>query len=131
MCRKRLITMSEKYQHISPTMEKLHWLPIRQHIEYKVLLLTYKVLNGLTPVYLSDLLQCRVDWEFRRDNTLHMVDPKINRVIFAGRAFCKAAPVPWNSIPPSLCISVIKHMTVLTDILLTNHPFKYKTTLEK
>ncbi len=24
----RLITMSRKYQHISPTMKKLHWLPI-------------------------------------------------------------------------------------------------------
>ncbi len=45
----RLITMSGKYQHISPTMKKLHWLPIRQSIEYKVLLLTYKTLNNLAP----------------------------------------------------------------------------------
>ncbi len=48
----RLITMSGKYQHISPTMKKLHWLPIRQRIEYKVLLLTYKALNNLAHVYL-------------------------------------------------------------------------------
>ncbi len=53
----RLITMAGKYQHISPTMKKLHWLPIRQRIEYKVLLLTHKDLNNLAPVYLSDLLQ--------------------------------------------------------------------------
>ena len=98
----RLITMSGKYQHISPTMEKLHWLPVWQRIEYKVLLLTYKALNGLAPVYLSDLLQLRVNRGSRRDNTLLLVDPKINRVTFGGRAFCKAAPVLWNSIPPSL-----------------------------
>ncbi len=54
----RLITMSRKYQHISPTMKQLHWLPIQQHIEYKVLLLTYKARNYLATVYLSDLLQC-------------------------------------------------------------------------
>ncbi len=40
-CTARLITMSGKYQHISTTMVKLHWLPIQQCIEYKVLLLTY------------------------------------------------------------------------------------------
>ncbi len=81
----RLITMSGKYQHISPTMKKLHWLLIRQCIEYKVLLLIYKALNNLAPVYLSDLLQCRVDWGSRRDNTLLLVDPKINKVTFGGK----------------------------------------------
>ncbi len=98
----RLITMSGKYQHISSTMKKLHWLPIRQCIEYKVLLLTYKTIINLASVYLSGLLQCRVDWGSRRDTTLLLVDPKINRVTYGGRAFFKAAPVLWNSIPPSL-----------------------------
>ncbi len=57
-------------------MEKLHWLPIQQRIEYKVLLLTYKVLNSLAPVYQSDLLQCRVDWGYTSDNILLLVEPK-------------------------------------------------------
>ncbi len=74
-----------------------HW-----YFEYKVLLLTYKALNNLAAVYLSDLLQYRVDWGSRRDNTLLLVDSKINRVTFGGRAFFKAAPVLWNSITPSL-----------------------------
>ncbi len=63
----RLIIISGKYQHISPTMKKLNWLPIQQRIEYKVRLLTYKALNNLAPVYLSDLLQCRVDCGSERD----------------------------------------------------------------
>ncbi len=62
----RLITMSGKYQYISLTMKKLHWLAIQQHIEYKVLLLTYKALNNLAHVCLSDLLQCRVDWGIQK-----------------------------------------------------------------
>ncbi len=36
-----MVTISGKYQQISPTMEKLHWLPIWQCIDYNVLLLTY------------------------------------------------------------------------------------------
>jgi hypothetical protein len=50
----RLITMTRKYDHISPVMEDLHWLPIWQRIDYKVLLLAFESLNGLAPQYLSD-----------------------------------------------------------------------------
>ncbi len=85
----RLITISGKYQHISLTMKTFHWLPIRQHIEYNVLLVTYKALNNLAPVYPSDILQCIVDWGSRRDNTLLLVDPKINRVTYGGEHLLK------------------------------------------
>ncbi len=105
----RLITMFGKYQHISPTMKKLHWLPIQQRIEYKVLLLTYKALNNLASVYLVDLLQCIVDWWSRRDNTLLLVDPKINRVVFGGRALFKAALEQYPTKPPSQCLSYPVH----------------------
>ena len=33
---------------------KLHWLPVKDRIVFKILLLTYKSLNGLAPAYLSD-----------------------------------------------------------------------------
>ena len=52
----RIITGSRKFEHITPSLIKLHWLPIKFRIEYKILLLTYKALNGLAPQYLSDLL---------------------------------------------------------------------------
>ncbi len=122
----RLITMSGKYQHISPTMKKLHWLPIQKHIEYKFLLLTYKALNNLAPVYLSDLFQGRVDWGSRRDNTLLLVDPKIKRVTFREEHFSKQlqcsgivshqASEPVPQLPSSRTIlkhiSIINYMTV-------------------
>jgi len=44
----RVLTRSSKY-HITPILSSLHWLPIKFHLNYKVLLLTYKALNGLAP----------------------------------------------------------------------------------
>ena len=44
-----LISGVRKYQHISPTLAVLHWLPIRFRIDFKVLMITYKALNGLGP----------------------------------------------------------------------------------
>ena len=34
----RVITNTSKYQHITPTLKKLHWLPIKQRIDYKICL---------------------------------------------------------------------------------------------
>ena len=45
----RLLTGVRKYQYISPTLAMLHWLPIHFRIDFKVLMLTYKALNGLGP----------------------------------------------------------------------------------
>ena len=39
----RLLTGVRKCQHISPTLSALHWLPIRFRVDFKVLMLTYKM----------------------------------------------------------------------------------------
>ena len=52
----RIVTYTRKYDHITPTLIKLHWLPIQQRIKFKLLLLVYKGLNGLVPSYVSSLL---------------------------------------------------------------------------
>ncbi len=52
----RVLTRSRKYDHITPILESLHWLPIKFRISNKILLLTYRALNGLAPVYLTSLL---------------------------------------------------------------------------
>ena len=36
---------------------ELHWLPVRKWVDYKLLLLTYKTLNGSAPEYLVNQLQ--------------------------------------------------------------------------
>ncbi len=49
----RVLTRTRKYEHISPVLSTLHWLPTKH---FKILLITYKALNGLAPQYLSELL---------------------------------------------------------------------------
>ena len=52
------IKKTKKFQHISPVLPNLHWLPV-DWIEFKILTITYKALNGMAPSYISDLLQVR------------------------------------------------------------------------
>ena len=44
-CAARLVTRTRSSEHITPVLRRLHWLPVRQQITYKILLLTYKALR--------------------------------------------------------------------------------------
>ena len=51
----RLIFLESKYCHVRPLLYNLHWLPVKFRIDFKILLLTYKAINGLAPFYLQKL----------------------------------------------------------------------------
>ena len=52
----RQVTLSRKHYHISPVLMELLWLPVEQRVQSKILLFTYKVVNGMATVYLQDQL---------------------------------------------------------------------------
>ena len=52
----RIVSKVKKFDHISPVLRQLHWLPVHQRIVFKTLLLTYRIVNGMAPEYLKDLL---------------------------------------------------------------------------
>ena len=47
---------AKEHEHVTPELRSLHWLPVSAHIDFK-LLLVFKVLNDLGPLYLSELLK--------------------------------------------------------------------------
>ena len=56
----RLIFREQKFCHLTPLIHELHWLPIKYRIEFKILLITFKILNFLALTYLSSLISLRV-----------------------------------------------------------------------
>ncbi len=50
----RVLIKLKKREHITPVLMELHWLPVHQRIDYKILTLVYKALHNLTPSYISD-----------------------------------------------------------------------------
>ena len=49
----RIISGHGRYEHITPVLKSLHWLPVQQRIKFKTLVLVYKAINNLAPVYLQ------------------------------------------------------------------------------
>ncbi len=74
----RVLTRSRKYDHITPILQSLHWLPIKFRISYKIWLLAYKALNDLAPAYITSLLSCyNPTRSLRSQNSGLLVVPRI------------------------------------------------------
>ena len=97
----RIITKTKSSEHITPVLKALHWLPVKYRVHYKILLLTFKCLNGKAPAYLSELIELYQPARVLRssDDGLLLKKP-VSRLRSAGdRAFCIAAPHLWNKLP--------------------------------
>lgn len=96
----RLLTGTKKRKHITPVLASLHWLPIRFRIDFKVLLIVFKILTGLAPLYLKELIQVRYPARALRSSGEPLLDiPRTKLKTKGDRAFSVAAPKLWNSLP--------------------------------
>ena len=96
----RLVTLSRKSEHITPILRSLHWLPIHHRITFKVLLLTYKIIHGQAPKYLSDSLRCSSSLRpLRSSSTLQLTLGPRTVTRYGDRAFSVIAPILWNKLP--------------------------------
>ena len=102
-CAARLILCKHKYDHATPLLIQLHWLPVSQRIIFKILLLTFKALKGLAPTYITELLDRYVPPRPLRSSSrgLLKVRPRSNTK-YGDRSFSVCAPTLWNSLPDHL-----------------------------
>jgi len=54
----RLVTGTRRCDHITPVLRLLHWLPVRQLVDFKVATLVHRSLSRNLPSYLAD--NCRL-----------------------------------------------------------------------
>ena len=90
---------------ILPYLKKLHFLPIRYRISFKICLLVFKCINNIAPNYLKDMVKLRE--QRRRSSRLDddffrlKVSPRPNLSRSEG-AFSYIGPKLWNDLPLSL-----------------------------
>jgi len=92
----RIIFGMKKRENVDHRLQELHWLKVKERIEFKVLLLIFKSVKGQAPDYLNELITFNNDSGCRR-RSLHIVNPRMQC-----RAFQSAAPVLWNLLPHSI-----------------------------
>ena len=96
----RLVTLTNRYHHISPVLNNLHWLKVKDRIRFKILLITYKIRNGMAPKYLEELISDYNPSISLRSSSKGLLSagPR-SKTMYGNRAFAVAAPRMWNSLP--------------------------------
>ena len=98
-----LVTGTHRREHITPVLFALHWLPIRQRIQFKLLLLVYRCIHQLTPAYLMDLVVPYVPARSLRSAEQNLLTVKrYNLERFGRRSFSVAGPSLWNALPSTI-----------------------------
>ena len=102
-CAARLVSLKSKYDHITPVLKELHWLPVEYRIEFKILLVTYKCLNNLAPHYLQELINVYTpERQLRSLSKNYLEAATYNLRSYGYKAFSVSAPRLWNSLPDDL-----------------------------
>ena len=98
----RVISGRRRYEHITPTLIDLHWLPIRERIVYKIGMLAFKVNRKQQPSYLATMLHVYRPARLLRSSQKNNFDIPRIRTEIGSRAFSVAAPIIWNNLPDEL-----------------------------
>ena len=108
----RLVSGTRKFDHISPVLASLHWLPVSHRITFKLATLTFKILHSQQPSYLATFVQKYQPTRSLRSSSMNKLSvPTISsrKSVTACRAFSVAAPSIWNSLPTSITDSKITY----------------------
>ena len=109
----RLITLTKKREHITPVLHQLHWLPIKQRIKFKILLLIFKCINGLAPSYLTELITPYHPTRDLRSASYNLLSVPYSNSSYHENAFATSGPILWNDLPHHLrtitCLTTFKN----------------------
>jgi len=98
----RVVCKVPKHHHITPHLRSLHWLKIPQRIHYKLLSITYTLLQHRQPSYLFSQINCQSARCTRSSSLLTLQRPPASSAKLSDRSFHHSIPPLWNSLPPSL-----------------------------
>ena len=94
-----------KFCHITPALCQLHWLPVVKRIQIKILLLTFKSIHGLSPPYISVLINVKPKSSYSlcsNNNTVPQYPQQKILATLGACSFASAAPSLWNKLPAAI-----------------------------
>ena len=80
--------------------DDLHWLPIKQRIDFKIRVLSFKAINGFAPQFLAEMLAANP--ALRRNRSAdqgELIIQTVKNMSYGRRSFAIAGPSFWNSLP--------------------------------
>ena len=102
----RVVTRSCRRDSATAMLRHLHWLPIKERIDFKMAALTFKTVSLKSPSYLSSLQTFFQPSRSLRSENLRILDKPRTKTAAGARAFCCAARTVWNSLPTDIRLNM-------------------------
>ena len=94
-----------KFCHITPALRQPQWLPVVKRIQFKILLLTFKAIHGLSPPYVRELITVKPKstYGLRPNNSTVLLPPTQKMLPTLGaRSFAAAVAALWSKLPADI-----------------------------
>jgi hypothetical protein len=98
----RVVLRQKKYDHITPALKELHWLPVQYRVTFKTTVLVYSIKNTGQPAYLRQILPDYVPHRTLRSSSKNLICEGSARTTLATRGFRHSAPAVWNNLPDDI-----------------------------
>ena len=101
----RISCRASRYDHVTPLLQHLCWLPIKARINNRLAILAFNCRHGLAPSYLSCELNAVASRpaakRLRSASSCALRQPRVRCPTLGGRAFPSTTSRAWNSLPPT------------------------------
>ena len=121
-----MVTNAPRLSRSVPFLKRLHWLPVKFRIYFKICAITFRTLKENQPAYLADLLaRPKCSKYLRSTNLNRFVVPRI-KTKTGSIIFSISGPALWNALPVQ--IRNVKNFLTFRKLLkshlfdLTFHP---------
>ena len=95
----RIVTRRRKYDHITPTLKSLHWLPLEKRIMFKLLLFIFHIVHSSAPSYNQALITSHNPSRLLRSSNSGLLKVVQSKKSWGDRAFAHAGPFLWTLLP--------------------------------
>jgi len=116
----RLVSGARRYDHITPVLQELHWLPVRGRVDFKMATLVNLSLSGMAPAHLAADCQLVSDKGRRqlRSTTSRTCVVRRTYSNYGDRCFAAAGPKLWSSLTSAMRQADISFKRLLNTFLL-------------
>ena len=95
----RIVSLVKKREHITPILMNLHWLPVRERINFKVLCHIFRCQSGSAPEYLQNTIKQYQPQRSLRSEAKSVLEIPKTKTCLGDRAFSVYGPKLWNDLP--------------------------------
>ena len=101
----RIVSGTRKFDHVSPALKDLRWIPVKSHLFLRDAILAFKSMTGQVPNYLSSNFISRGNISGQTTRSSSQLNIPLFKTKSGERSFYYRTVTSWNALKPYFKLS--------------------------